>query len=59
MTNFERIKLMSIEELARHNIECLNIDNDSDYIRCSNEDGYEEYYDALINEIKWLESETQ
>ena len=74
MTNFERIKAMSIEELAKHNVSYATrtytdwgFDGTDEYPYDAYEDGYktsdgEFFYgieDAIEHEIEWLQQEVE
>ena len=74
MTNFERIKAMSIEELAECNVSNATrtytdygFDGVDEYAYTAYEDGYEtsdgEFFyslqDAIEHEIEWLQQEVE
>ena len=56
MTNFERIKGMSVEELARQNVRFSEYDYY--YLTSDGKIHYEES-EAIKHEVEWLESEAE
>lgn len=62
MTNYERLKSMSIEEMARQNIKpvMVNIGYQLHTIFITS-DGYqsEDKYEAFEQELEWLKSEVE
>lgn len=56
MTNFERIKGMSVEDLARQNVRFSEYDYY--YLTSDGKMHYEES-EAIKHEVEWLESEAE